>query len=127
MDGTARLWDAATGQVRFVLRGHAHVVEAGAFSPDGKWIGTASKDGTARIWNATTGQEWLTLPMPQTEVTGIEFAKESPKVMTVSSDGVARIWPIDPLPIARSRKPRELTEAEKARFQVDQPEGSPAK
>jgi hypothetical protein len=30
-------------------------------------------------------------------------------------------------PMAKARKPRELTETEKARFQVDPPHGSPAK
>jgi hypothetical protein len=28
-------------------------------------------------------------------------------------------WPVDPLPLAMARKPRELTADERARFQVD--------
>jgi len=32
---------------------------------------------------------------------------------------MARIWPLDPLPLAVARKPRALTDDERARFQVE--------
>jgi hypothetical protein len=50
---------------------------------------------------------------------GAEFDKDSQSVLTISSDGVARIWPLDPWPLAKSRKPRELSAEEKAQFHVD--------
>ncbi|HKI33834.1 MAG TPA: protein kinase [Gemmataceae bacterium] len=119
-DRTARLWDAATGETRLVLRGHRHVVRAGQFSPDGKWIATASTDGTARIWSTETGQEWMTLPAAHgIEFLSVEFSPDSRRILTASTDGTARIWPVDPLPLAASRKPRELTDDERAHFQVD--------
>ena len=37
-DGTARLWDAKTGQERTVLRGHASWVFAVKFAPDGQTV-----------------------------------------------------------------------------------------
>jgi WD40 repeat protein len=51
LDGTARLWDAATGGQIAVLRDHDKAVEDAAFSPDGTRVVTASSDQTARIWN----------------------------------------------------------------------------
>jgi WD40 repeat protein len=39
-----KLWEAATGQPQATLRGFTHVIEALAFSPDGKGLVTASKD-----------------------------------------------------------------------------------
>ena len=56
-DGTARIWDTATGKEITVLRGHEGSVLSAAFSPDGSRIVTASGDKTARIWEAATGKE----------------------------------------------------------------------
>jgi len=56
-DNTARLWDAATGSERQVLRGHSNSMYSVAFSPDGKLVATASHDKTARLWDAATGLE----------------------------------------------------------------------
>jgi hypothetical protein len=42
---------------------HLNKVTAARFSPDGKWVVTASEDGTARIWEAPIAceraPEWL--------------------------------------------------------------------
>ena len=55
-DKTARVWNAATGQLLATLRRpHGRVVHA-AFSPDGQRVVTASEDKTARVWNAANGQ-----------------------------------------------------------------------
>jgi hypothetical protein len=35
---------------------------------------------------------------------------------------MVRLWPVDPLPLARARKPRELTLAERERFAVPPPD-----
>ncbi|MFO0800019.1 MAG: protein kinase [Gemmataceae bacterium] len=51
-DGTARIWDAATGHELLALRGHTRVVCEAAFTPAGDGILTASEDGTVRIWDA---------------------------------------------------------------------------
>jgi hypothetical protein len=49
-DGTARLWQAATGQYFGMLLLHRGPVNTACFSPDGSSIVTASNDGTARLW-----------------------------------------------------------------------------
>ena len=50
-DGSARLWDAADGSLRMVLRGHRGGLVQAVFAPDGSRIVTASDDGTASLWS----------------------------------------------------------------------------
>jgi WD40 repeat protein len=52
-----RIWDLATGEVRFVLEGHEQPAFNLAFSPSGKTLSTASADGTVRLWSLETGKE----------------------------------------------------------------------
>jgi WD40 repeat protein len=52
-DGTAKVWERATGKVLFELggpRGHHAALLSVTFSPNGRHILTASEDGTARLW-----------------------------------------------------------------------------
>jgi len=47
-DGSARVWDAGTGEVRFILPGYTGRVTGAAWSPDGRRIFSAGADGTTR-------------------------------------------------------------------------------
>jgi len=47
-DGTARIWDTATGKVKYALEGHTHAVSVLTL-PNGINI-TGSQDKTIRIW-----------------------------------------------------------------------------
>jgi WD40 repeat protein/tRNA A-37 threonylcarbamoyl transferase component Bud32 len=55
-DGSARVWDAVSGEERARLMGHTNVISALAFAPDGKTLATVGDDGTARIWDSATGE-----------------------------------------------------------------------
>ncbi len=61
-DGTARVWDVATGQALFTLSGHTGGVQV-AYSPDGTRLAT-SAIGAAKVWDAVTGRELLSLSIP---------------------------------------------------------------
>ena len=54
-DGTARLWDVATGRELRALLGHRGEVKAVAFSPDGGRVLTGANDGV-RLWDAGRGE-----------------------------------------------------------------------
>ncbi len=56
MDGTVRLWHAASGELKTMFAAHDSYVYGIAFSPGGKYLATGgSYDGTAKIWDVSTG------------------------------------------------------------------------
>jgi WD40 repeat protein len=50
-DGTAIIWDLATGRARETLRGHTAAVTGLAFSPDDRTLYTASWDRSVIVWD----------------------------------------------------------------------------
>lgn len=91
-DGTARIWDAATGRQRLVLRGHSGPVMSAVFSPHGRRIATASFDKTARIWDAATGKMLVILAGHAARVRSAAFSPDGRQLVTASYDHTARIW-----------------------------------
>src|SRR5262249_59207135 len=53
-DGTARVWDAATGEAITPPLKRGGGVRDAAFSPDGRRGGAACQDGTAQGWDLTS-------------------------------------------------------------------------
>ncbi|MFZ1075781.1 MAG: WD40 repeat domain-containing protein, partial [Minisyncoccia bacterium] len=90
-DGTARLWDAATGVELAVLRRHEGEVVSAAFDQSGKRIATASHDGTARVWDAESGDE-ITEMRHEEAVVSVAFDPSGRRIATASYDGTARVW-----------------------------------
>ncbi|RZM75465.1 toll/interleukin-1 receptor domain-containing protein [Leptolyngbya iicbica] len=91
-DGTARVWEAMTGNAIATLTGHEGAVFSAEFSPDGTHIATASDDGTARVWEVTTGNAIATLTGHEGAVFSAEFSPDGTHITTASDDGTARVW-----------------------------------
>jgi eukaryotic-like serine/threonine-protein kinase len=53
--GEVKVWDLATGELRFDLPGHDGVVNGLAFSPDGTRLASASTDGLLRVQDPRSG------------------------------------------------------------------------
>ena len=49
-DGTVRVWEAATGRLDTVLRGHERAVIEAHFSPDGSRMASLDDSGMIRVW-----------------------------------------------------------------------------
>jgi WD40 repeat protein len=93
-DGTARLWDVATGKEITVLRGHQGEVLHAAFNPDGTRVVTASEDGTARVWDVASGASVVVLKVEEFEkpiwyvAFSPAFSPTRDRIVTVSRSGI---------------------------------------
>jgi len=92
LDGTTRIWDAASAKEIAVLHGHDYTMWSAAFSPDGSRIVTASRDKTARIWDATSAEEIAVLRGHDSFVQSAAFSPDGSRLVTASRDKTARIW-----------------------------------
>lgn len=93
-DGYVLVWENGKWRDPKRLGEHADAVFAAAFSPDGRYVATASRDRTAKIWNAGDAKEVATLRGHVNAVTGVVFAADSKQVLTWSDDGSARLWSV---------------------------------
>ncbi len=91
-DGTAKIWDLASGATELTLIGHLGTVNSAVFDPDGARIVTASDDGTVRIWDAGSGEELLVLEGHGDRVDYATFDGDGGRVVSAGADGVAIVW-----------------------------------
>jgi len=88
-DKTAKLWDAASGELISSFAHRDGVVHA-AFSPDGALILTASADHTAKLWDAAG--KLIASFAHQDRVNSAEFSPDGARILTASADKTAKLW-----------------------------------
>jgi WD40 repeat protein len=95
-DDTARVWNAASGELVHTLRGHGNYVTQALYSPDGRQIATSSSDQTLRLWDAASGKSLAELRGATACVAGLAYDADGSGVWSVSSDGELRHWSAAP-------------------------------
>jgi WD40 repeat protein len=91
-DGTARLWEMASGRQLGIVAGHSDQVSSVAFSPDGKLVLTGSWDKTARLWETGSGKHMSILAGHSDQVRSVAFSPDGRMVLTGSNDATVRLW-----------------------------------
>lgn len=90
-DSTVRVWNAATGQPLYALRGHFGSVGDAAFSAGGRWIVTAAPN-TAGLWDVPSRQRLLFLSGHESRVLAVSFDADGRTVSSVGHDGTLRSY-----------------------------------
>jgi len=104
------IWNAKTGKVNKILRGHSYTIRSVSFSKDGKFLASASLDKTVRIWDVEKGKILLVLKpkgfsrywqgKPITDpidvpILAAEFSPDGKYVATAGADRMIRFWEIN--------------------------------
>jgi WD40 repeat protein/tRNA A-37 threonylcarbamoyl transferase component Bud32 len=91
-DGSARIWNAQTGQPLTEPLRHSSALYFVCFSPDGRLVVTCSQDKTARTWDGFTGDP-VSAPMRHEDaVFNASFSPDSSRLGTASYDHTAAVW-----------------------------------
>ena len=104
------VWDAATGQRRFVLGDPAALAAgsaspnapgalvgtapttAAASSPDGRYIATGDGAGVVRIWPVEAPRTPVAeFHLHTAEISSVEFSGDDTRILSGSQDGTARV------------------------------------
>jgi RNA polymerase sigma factor (sigma-70 family) len=91
-DSDIRVWEVASGQERFRLRGHRFRITALAFSPDGRHLVSGGEDRPVRIWDTLAGAEEHRLGGHRGPVTALAFSADGQSLVTGSADTTALVW-----------------------------------
>ncbi len=93
-DGTARLWDAATGAPLLAPLAHGQWVTHAAFGDDGRLLATGAMDGSACVWEAATGAAVARLPEAAAMVWSASFSADAARLVVCCLDGTVRTWDV---------------------------------
>lgn len=95
-DGVARLWDAATGELKAGYFGATQYLMDAALAPDGSMVVTGGGDGVLRFWDVATSRLIWMLPAHHTQIVGIRFDEDD--IVTRGFTGGLARWRLPKLP-----------------------------
>ena len=92
VDGTVKVWDAASGKALRTLKGHQDQVACLAFHPDGTRLATSDLVNKTKIWSVNQNQEASQLDQGDSQFVCAAAAADGRRLASVSDDGQVTIW-----------------------------------
>ncbi len=84
------------GFIFTTYRRHSGVVHAVAWSPDGKYIASASEDQTVQVWNMKTGRKVYLHRDYAGIVYAVAWSPDGKRIAYANHDHTVQVWPIVP-------------------------------
>ncbi|MBI5093861.1 MAG: serine/threonine protein kinase [Candidatus Hydrogenedentes bacterium] len=94
-DGTARVWDLATGELTRTLDVKDGELRAAAVSPNGTEVALAGVTGVIRIWDIQSATIVKQLSGHTAPVNALAFSPDGHRLVSAGNDGTARLWDIN--------------------------------
>ena len=101
--GWIKVWDTATRQLVYTLRGHTQRVTAACMNEDGSRVFSVGEDGLVMVWNTATRREVFRLQQGfgQRKLHTAVYSPNGDYLVTSSGgsiyQGFTRIWPTAPV------------------------------
>ncbi|CEH17839.1 wd repeat-containing protein 5 [Ceraceosorus bombacis] len=93
-DRTIKIWNLASGSLKFTLKGHKLGVNQVAWSGDGRYVASASDDRTVRVWDCDTGAQVRLLQGHTSYVFCLAYNLQCSLIVSGSFDETIRLWDV---------------------------------
>ncbi|MEJ2758249.1 MAG: WD40 repeat domain-containing protein, partial [Anaerolineales bacterium] len=109
-DGTAKIWDTASGKMLFSISSGGAEFNIVCYHPDGQVIATGDSAGSIKLWDAETGEQLEAFPLSmvrgeegqlvegigdEIEVTAVVFSPDGNQLFGGNFGGTIMAWDLD--------------------------------
>src|SRR5262249_27023313 len=85
-------WDRATGHEIRAFLGHEGFVRGLAFSPDSRWLLSASEDYSLKLWEVASGRSLADFHGHQSFTSCVAFSPDGRLVASGGQDQAVKLW-----------------------------------
>jgi WD40 repeat protein len=125
-DGTARLWDVATGRLRDTIQSPAARAYCVAFAPDGKSlaVGYGGEHGLVQWWDRDPLRRRDSWAAHDRVTRGLAFSPNGRLLVTGGNDQIVRLWNLERPAIGAVFRPLVMVELSSTHAVTFSPDGS---